>query len=178
MEDVQVTLALAVCAGFVAILMAGATNRVVIYYDIKDFVVSFMPWGTMIAAFILLNIYQHEGDLDLSNLSGTQTIIWYGAILLSAGFFIWAMRLSIRHNRSVAIGLVTGLFKVLSALLAVVVIVGKIGDIFSDKSSAKDSVGAMIVLGIFIWLGHKLINGEEVYIAKGWELPHAGKISA
>jgi len=173
MEDLQTTIAVAVVVAFIAMLIAGATNKIVIYFDGGDFLVSFMPWGSLLIGMILLNIYQHEGDVDFDALSGVQSFIWYASLLSSAVFFAWSMKLSITHNRSVVLGLIVGLFKILSAFLGILVLVGQVGRMFSDESSTKDALLAMLVFGVFIWLGKKLINGEQVYIAKGWALPES-----
>lgn len=178
MEDLQATLAIAVVVAFIAMLIAGATNKIVIYFNAGDFFVSFMPWGSILIGMILLNVYQHEGEVDFNALSGMQSFIWYASLSLSAIFFIWSMKLSITHNRSIALGLFVGIIKVLSALLGVVVLVGQVGKMFSDDASMKDALIAMLVFGVFIWLGKKLINGEQVYLAKGWALPEREEASA
>jgi len=171
MEDLQATIVIAIVISFVAMLIAGTTNKIVIYFDASDFFISFMPCGSMITGLILLNIYQHEGNVDFNLLSEMQTFIWYVSISMSAIFFIWSIKLSIRYNRSISLGIFVGIFKMLSALLGAVVLVGQVGKIFSNDSSMKDALIAMLIFSIFIWLGKNLINGKQVYIAKGWTLP-------
>ena len=178
MEDLQATLAIAVVVAFVVMLIAGATNKIVIYFNAGDFFVSFMPWGSILVGMILLNVYQHGGDVDFNALSGMQSFVWYASLSLSAIFFVWSIKLSVTYNRSITLGLFVGIFKVLSALLGVVVLVGQVGKMFSDESSMKDGLIAMLVFGVFIWLGKKIINGEQVYLAKGWALPEREEASA
>lgn len=179
MEDTQSTIAILVLIAFIATLVAGASNKIVIYYDVKDFFVSFMPWGSLLAGVVLVNIF-HEGSesVDFSNLSGKQAVAWYTCIIASMAFFAWSAKLSIAHNRSVILGVFVGIFKVLAALLGVAVLIGQIEKIFSRDSDIKDMAVAGIVIGIFVWLGKKLINGEQVYLAKGWQLPEREDIPA
>jgi len=178
MEDLQTTIAVAVVIAFISTLIAGATNKIVIYFNVGDFLVSFMPWGSIFIGLILVNLYQHEGKVDFNALSGIQSFIWYASLSLSVVFFIWSMKLSVTHNRSLVLGLFVGLFKILSALLGVLVLISQINQMFSDNSSTKNDLLAMLVFGVFIWLGNKLINGEQVYLEKGWDLPESERVEA
>lgn len=177
MQDLQTTIAVAAVIAFVAMLIAGATNKIVIYFNVRDFFVSFMPWVSILLGWALMDVYQHEGELDLNALSGIQSFILYASLTVSAMFFVWSMKLSITHNRSVLLGLLVGIFKILSALLGVLVLAGQVGKIFDDKSRMKEVLVASIVIGIFVWLGDKLVNGERVYLAKGWTLPERDNAS-
>lgn len=173
MQDLQTTLVILVLVGFIALLIVGATNKVVIYFNMADFLMSFAPWGTLLVTYILISIYQKEGT---TTLSGTQTFIKYAGGLVAALFFIASIRLSIIFNKSTGIGIIVGLFKVITALLGTVVIASQIAKIFSKESTLKDAVAAAMVISFFVWIGKKLINGEQVYIAKGWALPDSMKL--
>lgn len=173
MENLQVTLGLLVLVGSIALLIAGATNKVVIYFDLKDFAVSFAPWGTLLITAILLNIYGKEGATEYTAI---QYLILFAGSAISAGFFIWSIRLSIFYNRSTVLGIIIGLFKVFSALLGTFAIFSQFSRMTSDRVSARDVIKAAIWISILTWLGKKLINGEEVYIAKGWALQEPRKI--
>lgn len=168
MQDLQTTLVILVFVGFIALLIAGATNKVVIYFDLKDFAVSFAPWGTLLITMILINIYGKEGATKYTTI---QYLVLFAGSLIAAGFFIWSIRLSIFYNRSTALGVIVGLFKVFSALLGTLAIFSQFSQMTSDRASARDVIKAAIWISILTWLGKKLINGEEVYIAKGWALP-------
>ena len=171
MKDLQSTIAIVVAVAFIVMLIAGAANKIVVYFDTKDFLISFMPWGSIILAYILINIYHHgEGEVNFEHLSGMQTFVWYVGIACSVIFFIWSMKLSITYNRAVSLGFFVGIFKTLSSLLGVLIVVGNIGKVLDNKSSKKDMFIAMLVIGIFVWFGKKLINGKQVYLEKGWPL--------
>lgn len=148
-------------AGFIILLIAGATNRVVIYFDIKDFLISLTP-GIIILIAVLI--------ADNPEMHNIKQIILIAGILIAAGFLIWSIKLSIFYNRSTALGIIVGLFKVISALVGLVVIVSQILRIMDKKSSLRDVMWAMLIISIFTWIGKKLINGEQVYIEKGWIL--------
>ena len=178
MEDIQITIAIAVFAAFIITLMAGATNRIVIYFDKSDLVISLMPWATMLSAYILLHIYEHNETLDFAALSGVQMFIWYTGLVLAAIFTIWCLKLSITHNRSIVLGLLVGFFKLLSSLLAAIFLVGQFLKMKDEKTEMKDAIAATMAIGIVVWLINKLINGEQVYLAKGWPLPAAAAESA
>lgn len=178
MEDIIKTLVILVLAGFITLLIAGATNKVVIYFDIKDFLISFAPWATMIVTFILLAVYKKEGATEiLPPQSVAQYIILFAGSIIAVVFFIWSIKLSIFYNRNTALGIIVGLFKVLTALLGTLAIISQIQTLRSNKSTLKDAIWALILISIFMWLGKKLINGEQVYIAKGWAMPKFIKIA-
>src|SRR3989338_3113659 len=164
MENLLITLVLLVLVGFIALLIAGATNKVVIYYDIKDFAISFAPWGLLLITAIIASFYEKENQ---EHLQVIQKIMWLIGTLVAAVFFYWSIRLSIFYNRSVSVGIIVGLFKVISALIGVLVVVSSVLKIMDKKSSMRDVMWAMLIISIFAWLGKKLINGEQVYIAKG-----------
>jgi len=72
-----------------------------------------------------------------------------------------------------AIGLPYGIFKLISVLIliGVLVLISQIATMKSDKTKRNQFYFAVMVFGVFIWLGKKLINGKKVYRAKGWQLP-------
>jgi hypothetical protein len=80
MEDLQSTIMILIVVGFVGMLVAGATKKVVIYYDGGDFFISIMTWGSILAGIILINIYSTEGTTEYSTL---QEIIRYGSFIMS-----------------------------------------------------------------------------------------------
>ncbi|MGK5095416.1 hypothetical protein WDW89_25820 [Deltaproteobacteria bacterium TL4] len=159
---------LATLVGFLIMLVAGMTNKVVIYYDGSDFFLSFMTFGSWIIGAILIAYFDTEGQEGQSTL---QTIIFYATCASSALCAIVTLKSSIQHNRNVVLGIVVGLFKIVSSALGILVIIAQIATFFSDESSLKDMIWAYLIFGLFIWIGKKLINGEQVYIAKGWALP-------
>src|SRR5690606_21244887 len=108
-EKYQETVFILVVLAFLAMLIAGSTNKIVIYYDINDFLLSFVPWASLILGFIFVSVYQEgEQSADFSNLSVLQTFIWYSCIVISGLSLIWSIKLSILHNRNTVLGLFVG----------------------------------------------------------------------
>jgi len=116
-----------------------------------------MPWGTFLIALILITFLKYEGQTDFSALSDMQLFILYTSILISIIFFILSIKLNIKHNRNILLGvfiLIVNLFKALSS-----------------DSSKSDVIMAILLFGLFSWFGKRLINGKKVYTNKGWTLP-------
>ena len=158
MQDLQTTIFIAVVIAFVAMIVAGVKNKIVIYFDVNDLLISFAPWVSLFFGVFIANGYENK-------------IIGEGIAIIgvvSALFFlVWSMKLSITYNKSIGLGLFVGIFKILSSLLAIIIFIGQLRKIFGNRSA----FGAVVILGFFAWLGKKLINGEQVYINKGWEMP-------
>jgi hypothetical protein len=172
MSDLQTTIIVIVFISFATMLIAGATNKIVIYYDVKDFFVSFAPWVSVISGILLINLYHHgEEQISFSNMTKIQLLFWYAGLVFALLFTIWSIKLSITHNKSIVLGFFVGWFKIILTLLGVVILIGQIKKIFDKDSNMKDTFLSLLIFGIFVWMGKRLINGKEVYIAKGWALP-------
>jgi hypothetical protein len=171
MEDLRTTVIILVVLTFFITLIAGASNRVVIYFDKRDFLISFMPWGSLALGWLLIYLYSH----DEGGLTALQMFFFYLSITSFVIFFIWAIVLSIFYNKSFFLGLFLGIIKTLSALIGVVILVMQLIKIGDDESDTKDALLSAINIGMLFWFGSKLINGKAVYLAKGWELPKRSK---
>lgn len=171
MDDFQTTIMVIMLFLFFMLLIAGATDKVVVYFDVTDLVVSFMPWGSILLGIILIHIYQHGGKVDYKDLTTMQTIVLYSSLFASVAFFVWSIKLSVVHNKSIITGLVVGLFKMLSALLGVMVLAGQVVEFINSRMNRRDIFFTVLVFGVFIWLGKKLINGKRVYLERGWSFP-------
>jgi len=168
MEQLVKTIWLLFVIGFVMTLIAGMTNKVVIYFDFKDFFVSLMTIGIWGVGAIVVNIYGTEGQEGMNTI---QKIVLYSSGGISASCFILTLKSSVLHNRSIGIGFLIGVFKIISAVFGVVMIFGIFDYADNKKRSIQETIFSIVILGIFVWVGKKLINGEQVYIKKGWELP-------
>lgn len=160
---------------FFIVLTMGLTNKIVIYYDSKDFLISFLPWTLILLGYILVSIYQEGNEsFNFNNLSVLQTSIWYICVIASGLAFVWSIKLSIKYNQSKIIGVIVGTFKVFSSLIGVLAFIGSLNKIFGNDSKTTRAVKrqnaliGLIIMFFLVWLGRKLINGEDVYLAKGW----------
>ena len=168
MENLLITLILLVLAGLIALLIAGATNKVVIYYDIKDFAISLAPGGIFLITALFMESFRKEGATEYPVIP---YLVLFAGLIAAVWFFIWSIRLSIFYNKSAAIGIIVGIFKVIAALFGTISLLGNFSRMTNKKSTTGDDISAAIWITILVWIGKKLINGEQVYIAKGWALP-------
>ncbi len=68
-------------------------------------------------------------------------------------------------------GFIVGIFKLVSVLLGVLILISQVFVMKDEKTKRKDFWFAILVFGAFWWLGKRLINGKRVYRDKGWDLP-------
>lgn len=143
---------------FIVMLIGGLTNSFVVFFDKKDFVISFMPYVCVGMAPLL-----HGMEMISYNVA-------VGIASMAGLFVIWAVVISVKHN-GVIVGLIIGILKIIAALVGAVIFALSIGKMF-DKDSDKATAVLFAVFSMaFVWFGSKLINGQEVYEKKGWELP-------
>ncbi len=167
-----ITLIVGISAIYVVMLLVGMAEKVVVYFDEADLVISLMPWFILFVAMVLALIYQPSEDTpDPQRLREIQEYIWTVALPLSAIFSLWSIWLSIRYNHSFLVGLPYGIFKLISVLIGVLVLASQIATMKDEKTKRNQFFFAAMVFGAFIWLGKKLINGKKVYKDKGWTLP-------
>lgn len=175
-NDVGGRLTIAVIVGILAIyivmLLVGMAEKVVVYFDEADLVISLMPWIILVVAMILALIYQpDENTPDSQKMREVQGYVWAVALPLAAIFALWSIWLSIKYNHSFLVGLPYGIFKLISVLLGVLLLLNQIAIMKDEKTKRNQFFFAVIVSGVFIWLGKKLINGKKVYRNHGWTLP-------
>jgi len=150
------------------LLVAGARRKVVIYYDFKDLGLSFLTIVFPVIAWILF-----ANDLfESAFFNGV--VNWLVApifCLFSLAFLIECFGRAIIHNRSQALGLVVGVFKLVFVFLSFLVALGQIGKILESMTPVKETIiGAIILIGLYL-LMDAMVNGEDVYAEKGWKLP-------
>ena len=166
-SDLQnITLIIVIAFG-ITTLIAGASNKVVIYYNNADFRDSFFALALLTASFFLLQ-YEPFNTSFINFISK-----WIIAPV--AGFFgikytIKCFQDSIKHNRNNTTGVFIGVYKLIFIVLGVFIVFGQINKIFDKKSSFKEIALASLLLPIFGALLRAMINGESVYLSKGWDL--------
>lgn len=160
-EDRLVKIALiSAVVAFVLLLIAGMTNTVVIWYDWADFMISLSIFLSGFFGFILVLIFSNDPVID-----NVMVVI---TVLAVVGFSIQTMRLSIKHNSNLLIGIIVGIFKISLAVFSIFFVLGKFQTIFNDsKASNSTKFLAIAMLGVFAWILKRLINGERVYEKKG-----------
>lgn len=146
----------------VALLAAGMTGNIVVFFDWKDFMNTAAIFIVGVAGFYVSSIF-HDDDVML--------VIFLGITAVCVLFFaVQTVRLSIKYNRNLATGVAVGLLKILVALFALLFTIGKLKVLLGESKSLGARAAATLALGIFAWFLDTLINGERVYAKKGWAL--------
>ena len=164
-SDLIIVFWLAFAAVGIGLLIAGATKKVVVYYDGADMAVS--AFG-VILPFVALWMFS---STPFESTAFNWMFHWFlSPITGIAGLVcvVCSFRSACHHNRSAALGVFVGVFKVVFVALTIMVILGQIGKMVDDKVSVKDKVLAVIFLAIIGAVAKAMINGPEVYQAKGW----------
>lgn len=155
--------------GFVILIIAGMSNKVVIYYDGLDLVWSISPFLFLFFGFLIANAMLPEvpPNTDLpsvwSQFSSACVVI---VSILGSIFGVYkTFDSAIKHN-GMALGIPIALLKAATSLLAALCAIG----LFQDLKSAKNYRGfvfAILLLSFLGWFVKKLINGPAVYAARG-----------
>ena len=145
----------------IAVLVAGMTNRVVIFADGKDLNWTLSIFVVPAIAFMIAATLVPEGK-ELSDEPAAVVVTIIGGVLALIAC-VMTFVVSIRHN-GLVVGVIIGIFKVAAALLVGVCAIGLLGKIFSKEGgSAGSKILAVVVFGILLWITQKLINGDEVH---------------
>jgi len=137
--EVVTSLFVLVMAIYVVMLLVGIAGKVVVYYDEADLVISLLPWLISFVTVILAGIYQPtEQDLDPDRMLLIQKIVWYIGGSLAIGFAMWTIELSIKYNKSIFLGVIFGIFKLLSGLIGVLVLISQVFTMKDEKTKRKD----------------------------------------
>ena len=160
--DQQLTLiAWGVGGSFIAVFLAGMTNRVVIFADGKDLMWTLLIFVAPVIGFVIGATLAPEGQ-EFSDEPVAVVVISIGGVVALIAC-VMTFILSVKHNGPV-LGIIIGIFKIMAAILAAVCAIGLLGKIFGkDTGSFAARMFAVVVFGILLWMMTKLINGDEVY---------------
>lgn len=162
MNDLITTVLILAIVGFIATLFAGATNKVVIFFDKKDLAVSAAPWGCLLGSLLLVAFYESRFMHALVLIPAT----------LGALFFSYrSIVMSIYYNKNTKLGIAVGIFKIVAAGIGIFVLLSKVKELQNSGGSLKNAALAVAALAALAWVGTRLINGKKVYLAKGWPMP-------
>ena len=130
-SDQQLTLmAWGVGGAFIAVLLAGMTNRVVIFADGIDLTCTLSIFVVPAIAFFIASTLVPEGQ-ELSDEPAAVVVASIGGVLALIAC-VKTFVISIRHN-GLVVGVIVGIFKVAAAVLAAVCALGLLGQIFEKK---------------------------------------------
>lgn len=143
----------AVCS-LIGLLFAGATNRIVIFFDWEDLGSTLMIFGSMVAMMILLWIF--DGDELM------RQIVFVFGLIAMLYFSAKTIISSVRHNRSIPVGVIVGVFKIFVSIILGFLAFGKFFDAIKKTNSLGVRIFAMIALGAIFFVASILVNGERV----------------
>ena len=154
-----------VCGGaFLCLVATGMTNTIIIYRDVADFVWSLaivlVPLGTLVA----LGLLAPEESEKAQNLfweTGQQRLIsTVGGLAMVIALLKTLMNCV--SNNGVVLGLVVFAFKVVAAVISVLVCLGVYNKLTEKNRSVKNVLVAVIIFGVFAFFVNRLINGDRV----------------
>lgn len=151
---------------FITLIIA-RSGAAVVYFNGSDLGVTLCTWLVWIAYFFIRMFF-------ISTYDGEQ-ILFYVAVGLSILFGLASVALSIKYNKSVLVGILVGVLKILCAVLGIAFVIGLFAEeSASDEQGGHGLVGLIFVavfVGLFGWLAKSFVNGPLVYARKNWDLP-------
>jgi len=149
----------------VAILIGGAANRVVIYYDMSDMGNSFLAVALPVAAMMLFGAEPFHSE------SYNHVFQWTSAIAAGLGGAVCIFgnfASSVRNNRSIVVGLFIGVFKIAFVSISALAAIEQVSTIFNRNKSFREASIAGLVLVVIGLMAKSMVNGPRVYEARGW----------
>jgi len=173
LEFIKIGLVIVMVA-FLTLLILGFSKKVVIFFDGTDFFLSLLPFFVPIIGIILMVILNSKGQAHISkfwDITTTQMVVLIITFIAEIVSVVLTFTNSIKYNRNVAIGILIGFLKFIVSILGFLLILSQVAKIMKEHSTYKQMFIATIFIGLFAWILGLLINGEQVYLKKGWELP-------
>jgi hypothetical protein len=169
-SDLYMILAIILACIGILLLVAGAFRKVVIYYDTSDMVMSLVAGLFLIFVYNVNDIKEvHFFASEFMNILLKWTLVvmcYLGAVASTLITF----KNAIYYNKNIVIGTFIGLFKLLFIAITSIVMVAQ-GIRILEQKSGRDILVASFILGVFGSLVRIMINGQEVYERKGWQVP-------
>ncbi len=150
---------------FLAILIAGATNKVTIFNDYGDLwlTLGLVIWP--VVGFMILALITPENASDNYNIAlGSSAAVVTTTITSFATLYslIKTMSNSINANGTV-VGMVIGIFKILSSIIIIFSVIGFFNKINEKNTSYGNKlIFISIFTFLFYWILKTLVNGERV----------------
>lgn len=162
---------LAVFLGFctgLAILVAGAMRKVVVFYDTKDMGLSLLALIMPLIAYATWTStpFQTSG-LDLVFRVVVPPLNTVAALVL----IVNTIHSAAKHNRSILLGIPIGIFKIVLATFAAMTFIEVITKALDKNAKRREVSAAAFLFLLTAIVTGALINGPAVYASKGWPLP-------
>jgi hypothetical protein len=164
--DQLAVLSLWAALGCVLLLMLlAATNHVVVFYDGLDVWWSFAPLLSLATGYMIARSISSE-DVGTSFL---EILVMGVAILVATVSTLINYHNSIRHNRSMILGLAIGTLKLAAASFTVLSVAGQLSRLSDSGSTRRERTDAMLILAVIGFVWWVLVNGQRVYEKRGWQ---------
>lgn len=113
----------AILATYIFLFIGGVTNKFVVFYDKTDFFISAMVFLSPFIGAVLAWFFEPHGYQDHDPPTIMMQLCTYAGYAGAALFAVWTIKLSVLHNQNIALGGLVGVFKVVTALLAFIVLI-------------------------------------------------------
>lgn len=149
--------------GGVSVFVAGITNSVVVYYDLKDMFGSLFGVALPAAAYFMMT------EVDV--------FFFYALLgpmlgLIGIYLFFNSIVSARSYNKSGwFFAIIISIYKFAFSSLFVFITASYVVKVIDKNTPLRDVILFTIAFAVFTWLSRGLINGEEVYDKKGWEYP-------
>ena len=153
------TLGIVLLISFFIIFIFGITNRVVIFCNGMD-----LFWTASIFLIPILSIIIGGSLQENNSIAENESTISIYLVGLSLSLFcvLKVIFSSIKYN-GLILGLILGLFKIISAVIIAILSIGLIGKIFNNENATTfQRLFGLVLFGILLFVIGKLINGNEV----------------
>lgn len=164
-------LALWVLLGALILLMGlGVSNRVVVFYDIKDAWWSISPLFFLVGAFVVSISLAPEGTKEFASTPVEKAVLALGILGSLVGIIITFYN-AMLYNRSIFLGFVVGTGKTIVSVLLAITFIGSFNGAYSSKNTRREAALPALVLLLVGVLWAALVNGDRVYARKNWAAP-------
>ena len=150
------------------LLVLGATNRVVIFYDSADAWWSIAPFLAIVVGYLVVRSLAPSGDSEFAS-TFIQKAAVLAAILVAALAALVNYRNAIHHNRSLLLGIIVGTLKLAIAVFMAATVMGQLNRLMDSGSTRRQVGGALLILALIGVLWRVLVNGQRVYERRGWQ---------
>ncbi|SVD46861.1 uncharacterized protein METZ01_LOCUS399715 [marine metagenome] len=152
-------------AGFITIFIMALTNKVVVFEDGGDLMITLGIIIAPIIGFLCLAFLEPSAPPpDYNMLSGSTAAIFVSAITVLTFIFCFVKTFtnSIASN-GLAMGITIAIFRIISSFIIIFALLGFINRLTENNKSLGNAIIFIIIFtAIFGWVLKVLINGEKV----------------
>lgn len=160
MQDDLIKIALwAGLFGAIAVLVLGYRHKAVIYMDKFDLGMNMLPLPLSLVGLAISSTMENEAARSMI-IALTAVVV---LIVLAYNFY---KSLTFNFFHWLPFNIFVAIVKTLFSMLAIVLVLGLLRDVFDSKKSSRDAAISGLLLAVAGALIGHLVNGEEVYAAR------------